>query len=119
LRAYDATGKLLPLDPSRTPVDLPVIPHRDTTLLRLLGEVKSGAPELFARLNEVRRITRDEIVLDLVSPFATTMPVRAMTDVSVDRLAEISLVENDLLKRRAHVSELDLRFRDQVIARLQ
>jgi hypothetical protein len=37
----------------------------------------------------------------------------------VNRLADIIPVEHDLARRGAHVAELDLRFRDQVIARLQ
>jgi len=37
----------------------------------------------------------------------------------VDRLADIFPVENDLARRQVHVDELDLRYRDQVIARLQ
>jgi hypothetical protein len=48
-----------------------------------------------------------------------SLPVRAMLDVTPDRLAEIFPVEADLAKRQARVAELDLRFRDQVIARLQ
>jgi len=46
-------------------------------------------------------------------------PVRAMADVTPQRLAEIYPVENDLTRRQARVAELDLRYRDQVIARLQ
>jgi hypothetical protein len=46
-------------------------------------------------------------------------PVRAMQDVSVERLAEIAPVEEDLARRQLRVAEIDLRFRDQVIARLQ
>jgi len=42
-----------------------------------------------------------------------------MLGVSVARLADIFPVESDLLRRRANVAELDLRYRDQVIARLQ
>jgi cell division protein FtsQ len=113
-RAYDARARLLPLDPTRTPVDLPIVPRADTMLLRLLGEVKAAHPALFARVSELRRVGRDELVMELVS-----IPVRMMSDVSVDRLSQISLVERDLERRRARVSELDLRFRDQVIARLQ
>jgi cell division protein FtsQ len=114
LRAYDARGRLLPLDPSRTPVDLPITPRPDTLLLRLLGELKELQPGLFARVSELRRNGRDELIMELV-----TVPVRMMTDISMERLAQISLVERDLERRRARVSELDLRFRDQVIARLQ
>jgi len=40
-------------------------------------------------------------------------------DVTPERLAEIFPVEADLARRQARVAELDLRFRDQVIARLQ
>jgi len=39
--------------------------------------------------------------------------------VSVERLSDIFPVESDLIRRRANVAELDLRYRDQVIARLQ
>jgi hypothetical protein len=45
--------------------------------------------------------------------------VRALTGLSVVRLADIFPVESDLARRQARVEELDLRFRDQVIARLQ
>jgi cell division protein FtsQ len=118
-RAYDATGRLLPLDPARTPVDLPIIARRDTTLLRLLGELKAAEPNLYARVSELRRTGKEELVLDLVSALEPTIPVRMMSDISVDRLAQVSLVERDLLLRHARVHELDFRFKDQVIARLQ
>ena len=118
-RAYDASGRLLPLDPARTPVDLPIIPRRDTSLLRLLGELKASDPNLYARVSELRRAGKEELVLDLVSTLERTIPVRMMSDISVDRLAQVSLVERDLLFRHAHVNELDFRFKDQVIARLQ
>jgi len=120
-RAYDATGRLLPLDPSRTPVDLPIISRRDTSLLRLLGDVKAGEPTLFARVSELRRSGRDELVLQLVTTelSVASVLVRMMVDVSVDRLAQISSVERDLAQRSARVTELDLRFKDQVIVRLQ
>lgn len=113
-RAYDEDGRALTLDPSRTPVDLPIIAKRDTALLRLLGEVRASDPSLFARISEVRRTGRDELVMQLV-----TVPVRTMADVTVDQLAQIAPVEDDLAKRRARPVELDLRFKDQVIARIQ
>jgi hypothetical protein len=83
-------------------------------LLRLLALLRSERPSFFARINDVRRVERDEVLLHLGS-----LPVRAMVDVTIDRLDEIASVEEDLTKRQAHVAELDLRFRDQVIARLQ
>jgi cell division septal protein FtsQ len=114
LRPHDASGRALPFDPSRIPVDLPIVPRRDTAMLRLLGDIRAADPELFARVSELRREGRDELVLQLV-----TLAVRVPADISMDRLAQISSVEADLVKRRARVVELDLRFRDQVIARLQ
>ncbi|HSA57649.1 MAG TPA: FtsQ-type POTRA domain-containing protein [Gemmatimonadaceae bacterium] len=113
LQAYDAEGRALPLDASRTPVDLPIIPRRDTTLLRLLAEIRTADPALFARVSELRRVARNELVLQLVS-----VPVRLAPDVSLERLAQIFSVENDLARRGVRALELDLRFRDQVIARL-
>lgn len=112
LQAYDASGRALPLDPSRTPVDVPVIPRADTTLLRLLGHLQAVHGDLFARISEARRSGRDEVVLDLVS-----FSVRLRPDIGMERLAQISSVEAELARRQSRPRELDFRFRDQVIAR--
>lgn len=113
LKAYDETGRLLPLDPSRVAVDLPIVARADTTILRLLGDLKAQLPDVFARVSEVRRVNRDELRIQFID-----VPVRAMADVSVDRFLELSSVKADLERRRLHPVELDLRFKDQVIARL-
>ena len=42
-----------------------------------------------------------------------------MSTVTAERIAEITAVEDDLARRHLAVTELDLRDRDQVIARLQ
>ena len=112
LRAYDATGHGLPLDPSRTPVDLPVVERPDTALLRFLGQLQAVNRELFARVNVVRRLGRDDIELNLV-----TFSVRIRPDIGVERLAQISSVESELAGRQPRPREIDFRFRDQVIAR--
>jgi cell division protein FtsQ len=52
-------------------------------------------------------------------PAEQLLRVRIPLGVSVARLADIFPVEFDLRRRAARVSELDLRYRDQVIARLQ
>jgi cell division protein FtsQ len=60
---------------------------------------------------------------DSVASSVTNAPqmlrVRARVGVSVTRLTDIFPVENDLRRRGARVAELDLRYREQVIARLQ
>lgn len=113
-RVFDERGVALPIDPTRVAVDVPVLAQRDTALLRLLGELREGLPALYARLSELRRTGRSEIVLQL-----KTGAVRAMQDVTLERLADIDPVEADLARKQLRVVEIDLRFRDQVIARLQ
>jgi cell division protein FtsQ len=112
LSVVDARGIVLPMDPSRTAVNLPVIAQRDTTLLRLLAGIRAAHPALFDRISEARRIG-DELRLDLA-----TVTVLTMADVTVQRLADILPVERDLAARQLRAAELDLRYREQVIARL-
>jgi cell division septal protein FtsQ len=127
LLPYDSLGKQLPIDPARTNLDLPIVATDDPVLLKLVGAIRAEEPRVFARIEEVRRTGRDEILLTLSrgASFADTVSrgktllVRVPTDLSVERLADIFPVETDLARRQATVSELDLRYRDQVIARLQ
>lgn len=112
-RAYDALGMPLPLDPARIPVDAPVLPLRDTTMLRLLGALRLAMPAVYERVSEVRPVGTDELLFAFAE-----VPVRAMRDVSIERFADVAPVEEDLTRRHLRASEIDLRFRDQVIARL-
>ena len=115
LRAVDERGVALPLDPSRTPVDAPVVtaPLRATSVYHLLGAMQREAPALYARVSSVRVVAGDELLLQLPN-----LPVRTMTSVTLARLGDIEPVERDLAKRQLRAAELDLRYRDQVIARL-
>jgi cell division protein FtsQ len=115
LRAVDERGRRLPLDPSRTPIDAPIVTAapRDTTVYHLLADMQREAPALYARLSSIRASGTDELVLQF-----SDLPVRAMTNVTLARLGDIVPVERDLLRREVRASELDLRYRDQVIARL-
>lgn len=130
LLAYDSLGTQLPIDPSRTSLDLPIVASRDPVLLKLVGAIRAVVPKVFARIEEVRRTGRDEILLTLsrdtseipggaAASSAAALRVRVPVGLSVERLADIFPVETDLARRRANVDELDLRYRDQVIARLQ
>jgi cell division septal protein FtsQ len=133
LLPYDSLGRELPIDPSRTNLDLPIVATNDPVLLKLVGAIRYTEPRVFARLEEVRRSGREEILLAMsrsagagvnaqgesVTPRDQSLFVRIPTGLSVERLADIFPVENDLVRRQAHVAELDLRYRDQVIARLQ
>jgi cell division protein FtsQ len=110
----DERGAALPIDLTRTTVDAPIVAYRDAGLFRLLGRLRVEAPELYARVSEAARAGSTEVLLRISS-----VPVRAMADVSVERLAEIGPVEQDLARRQLRAAEIDLRYRDQVIARLQ
>jgi cell division protein FtsQ len=114
LTVVDAGGRVLPIDPSRADVDLPLLPRADQPLLSLLADLRTEQPHLFNRIGAARRTTRDEVTFTLAS-----YSVRAPAGITARRLADIVPVENDLARRRVRVAELDLRFRDQVIARLQ
>jgi cell division septal protein FtsQ len=129
-RAYDERGMALPIDLTTADVDAPILARPDTAVLRLLGAARTQAPELYRRLSEVRRdgtqglgasgLPRDEgrgggdllLVLD-------SIPVRTLADVTLHRLADFELVEQDLARRKLRAAEVDLRYRDQVIVRLQ
>jgi cell division protein FtsQ len=115
LRAVDERGVRLPLDPSRTPVDAPIVTAapRDTMVYHLLGAMQREAPALYAKLSSIRAQGADEILLQIAD-----LPVRAMTSVTLARLGDIDPVQRDLMRRQLHAAEIDLRYRDQVIARL-
>lgn len=115
LRAVDERGVTLPLDPSKTAVDAPVVtaPAREPAVYHLLGALQREAPQLYARISSVRSVGAGELLLQVAD-----LPVRTMTSVTLARLSDIEPVERDLAKRQLRASELDLRYRDQVIARL-
>jgi cell division protein FtsQ len=113
-RAYDARGIALPLDLTRGLVDAPVLARADTALLRLLGEMRTALPALYGRVSEVKRAGANELVFQL-----DNAPVRTLGGVTLDDLNQIQSVEDDLRRRAARLTELDLRYSGQIIARLQ
>ena len=132
LRPYDSLGRELPIDPLRTDLDLPVIASPDPAMLRLLGQIRRANTGMYQRVSEVKRTGRNDLLIYFTSSFArlatpldSTAPepgvlrVRAPVGVTVDRLTDIFPVESDLVARQARIGELDLRYRDQVIARIQ
>jgi cell division protein FtsQ len=114
LRVYDGSGDALPIDPTRVDVDLPVASAPDPRILRVLDAARHALPALYARISGVRRSSDGDLVITLLD-----MKVIAPSDVDAQRLADVLPVMADLARRHARATELDLRYRDQVVARLQ
>lgn len=112
LQPTDADGRPLPIDPVRYPLDVPVAASADSALLHLLDGLRKDAPRLFARISHGERVGRHELRLKLGD-----VTVRTAPDVTVARFKDILPVESDLARNHLRAVELDLRFRDQVIAR--
>lgn len=115
LQPYDSAGHALPIDPSRTPVDLPVLQRYDRATLQLLGAVRAQPGGLYDQISEVQRDGPNDVIFVLTS----ALRIRTSVGVAPDRMRDIFPVESDLAKRNERPAELDLRYRDQVIARLQ
>lgn len=116
-KPYDERGVSLPIDLTIADVDAPVLARPDTALLRFLSAVRLNKPKLYGRVSEIRRERAGPGETDLVF-MLDSLPVRTLSGVTLSRLAEVELVEQDLARRRLRAIELDLRYRDQVIARL-
>jgi cell division protein FtsQ len=114
LYPYDRDARVLPIDPSRTALDLPVLARRDTVALRVLGDVMATDPALYARVSEVRWDEDGGMRVLL-----TGLVVRATADLTAARLQRVLDVEADLRQRGVRARELDLRYRDQIVARIE
>lgn len=125
IAVLDAEGHALPIEPSRVGgIDVPILAARDSAALRVLGMLRTGAPTVFARVSEVRRVDAEEIRFTISTagvggPGQAGFILRVGPDLTTARLADLFPVESDLARRRVRIAEIDLRYRDQVIARLQ
>jgi cell division protein FtsQ len=114
LEPLDRGAQVLPINPSRTPVDLPIVGKRDTLVLALLDDLRGLYPDIFARNAEERWDEGGGLRVKL-----SGMIVRAPADCTAERFMEIIPVEQDLARRGRRASELDLRYRNQIVARIE
>jgi cell division protein FtsQ len=116
LDPVDGAGHRLPIDPTRVPMDVPLSATADSALMHLLDGLRANEPALYGRVERAERVhTRGAPAEFQVKLGEVT--VRATPEVTVDRFKDILPVEADLARNRLRVVELDLRFRNQVIAR--
>lgn len=109
----DAHGVVLPFDPARARIDLPVAAARDTALLRVLALVATVDPDFSAVVTTARVLPRGAgIALD-----CTTSRVLFARDAGVEDVRAALLVQQDLKRRRRRYTELDARFAGQVVVR--
>lgn len=123
-QAVDRNGDVLPLDPTRPILDLPLLrvlsPLASASwglriLARDVGHVAETAPEVFAVLSEARLEDREATFLLGDSG----LRVRYRPPISQRRLREAVIAINDAHERfpGGGLREIDLRFADQVIVR--
>lgn len=112
MQPADGAAHVLPIDPARVALDLPLAAQADSALLAVLDALRQSAPELYQRIVQAERVGKDELRFRLGS-----LVVRTSPDVTVARFKDILPVEADLARNAQRAVELDLRFRDQVIAR--
>ncbi|MBC7844089.1 MAG: FtsQ-type POTRA domain-containing protein [Gemmatimonadaceae bacterium] len=120
-RGVDSAGTRLPIDPALSAFDAPVVlppagardSVADRRLFNLLGMLRAKDPALFDAIEEARRVSPTEWQLR-----TSRQIVRITPQVTLARLADIFPVEQDLARRHIRAAELDLRFRNLVIARL-
>ncbi|MQA91943.1 MAG: FtsQ-type POTRA domain-containing protein [Gemmatimonas sp.] len=129
LRPATGRGEILPIDPSKVPLDLPVLrgPSNDSTdqgtLHRMLAEtqhITELAPELIGEISEIHPFSEEGEALVLIHPIGEIiMPFGA----TARRVSELRAVLADLPSRWGESgtdfgrSRLDLRFADQVVVR--
>lgn len=129
LRPATAEGVLLPVDPARVALDLPLLRTRDVagapgsgegaearSLLAETGRLAQLDPALLARVSEVRGTDSGELLLLLAHPAAeVVLPAGA----SSQRLRQLRTVLEEIERHPAAEvrPRLDLRFADQVVVR--
>jgi cell division protein FtsQ len=114
LVAYDGSGTELPIAPARVAIDAPVARSADSTMLSTLDALRREAPQLYRRLASARALNGGGMAVTLDDDLVVLVP----REVPVARWLDIFPVLDDLARRGAQARELDLRFKEQVIARL-
>jgi cell division protein FtsQ len=128
LRPATATGEILPVDPARVPVDLPLAGSapdtatrvRDPGTLRLLaeaGRLADADPMLMARVSELRAGRDGATRLVLAHPRAEVLLPAGAAE---PRLTQLRAALADVDRRMPHAgrAQVDARFADMVVVRL-
>lgn len=130
LEPVDASGRLLPLDPARFHLDLPLIrpersgegsrpltPDEVRGLARELGRLREVDPGFVARISQVGLTGRDHAEIELTDPRVRLLFRPPLT---TRRLREGLRALSDAMGRRGPGAprSVDLRYDDQVVVQL-
>jgi cell division protein FtsQ len=130
LAAVTARGEILPVDPTRVGLDLPLVrgawlemePSSREAVLRVLEALRSADPELLAQTSELRPVDPRGGAVRLEHASAEIL---LPGSVDGDRLSRLRAVLEDLQRRApgrevdASIPTVDARFEDQIVVRLQ
>lgn len=101
----DAEGRPLPYDPLDSQLDLPVIAHADSQLVRALAVVRATDPRLFEETNTASIRPDSTVVLELANQVLLLRGVP-----TTDELAAIADVRRYLADEAQSPAEIDARF---------
>ena len=108
----DARGTLLPFDPARTPLDLPIAVTADSSVLGVLALVQAVDAGLYQEITVARRLARGDVALELGS-----RRVLIGRDAGPEVIQAVVLVAQDLAAKKRPYAELDARYAGQVVVR--
>jgi cell division septal protein FtsQ len=118
LEPIDREGRLLPIDPARHALDLPVLrpgPVPDVRATREAARLAELDPEFWSAVSVVTAEGAGDLTLEWGDP---PLRIRLRTPVEPVRLREARAVLADLTERSGRrPAMLDLRFADQVVVR--
>jgi cell division septal protein FtsQ len=114
LTPVDGDGHVLPFEPTRSGLDLPVVANGDSAVVALLGRIRALDPALFQDIVSARTWARHDAALDVGSPARRVLVAR---DAGPEVIAAVVLVTQDLAARGRPYAELDARYAGQVIVR--
>ena len=113
LAVVDARGRVLPFDPARTGLDLPLAATADSGVLAVLALIQSVDPALFQEITAARRLgSRGDVVLEWGPRL-----VLLRRDAGPEVIQAVVLVAQDLALKARPYTELDARYAGQVVVR--
>lgn len=110
LALVDSVGHLLPFDPTRSPVPLPVAPA-DSATAALLARIAASDPDLYGMIQSVR-VDAGAVVLDVGG-----RSIRVLPDADDDVFRAIAAVRGYLVTNPQPWRELDARYHTRVFLR--